>query len=423
VVLAIAFTTIAIGVNVRTSFSLLYPPILAEFGWDRGETAGIFSVGFATSMLISPFLGVAVNRFGPGLVFSTGALVVSAGLVLTTYADTQLLIYLSLGCGVVGGSIIFAFTSHAFLLPYWFQRRRGLTTGLAFSGVGVGAILMFPWLQDIIEAEGWRDACWTMAILLLAVVLPLNLVFQKRRPEDLGLRADGAGRRGPAAPALDNVVDAAWVARAFTLREALRTFRFWAVSSGLFFGMYIWYAVQVHQTKYLAEVGYSETLAAYALGMVALMGVGGQIGLGALSDRVGREWAWTIAASGFALCYILLLVMKGSPSPVLLWAMVASQGLLGYGLATIFPSILAELFHGPNYGRIFGVFSAIISVGAAAGPWITGEIYDMTGSYDLAWYVALAACGLAIGFVWLAAPRKVRLAAGVAAKRARAAGA
>ncbi len=422
VVVAIAFVTIGIGVNVRTAFSLLYPPILEEFGWDRGITAGIFSVGFATSMVIAPFLGVALNRFGPGIVMSVGAIVVSASLVLTTYADTQLLIFLSLGCGVVGGAIIFAFTSHAYLLPFWFVRRRGLTTGIAFSGVGVGAILLFPWLQDIIKSDGWREACWAMAVLLLAVVLPLNLAFQRRRPEDLGLKPDGDGRKGPAAAPVDNVVDRAWVERNFSLLSAMATMRFWWASMGLFFGMYIWYAVQVHQTKYLAEIGYTEVVAAYALGMVGLMGVSGQIGLGALSDRIGREWAWTIAVMGFVLSYILLLAMKLSASPVLLWAMVACQGALGYGMATIFPLILAEIFHGPRFGQIFGAFSAIISIGAAAGPWVTGEIYDRTQSYDLAWYVGLGACTLAIAGIWLAAPRKVRLAAGVAAKRARAAG-
>ncbi len=420
VVVAIAFITMGVGVSVRTSFSLLYPPILEEFGWDRGITAGIFSAGFATSMVIAPFLGVAMNRYGPGIVMAAGTLIVSTGLVLTTYADTQLLIFLSLGCAVVGGSIILAFTTHAYLLPYWFVRRRGLTMGIAFSGVGIGAIVMFPWLQEIIKSDGWREACWAMAVLLLAAVLPLNLLFQRGRPEDIGLKPDGDGRKGPAAAVIDNVVDPEWVARNFSIWTAMGTWRFWFVSIGLFFGMYIWYAVQVHQTKYLAEVGYTEIVAAYALGMVGLMGVGGQIGIGALGDRIGREWGWTIALSGFAVCYVLLLTMNLSTSPVLLWAMVAFQGLLGYGAATTFPSILAEIFHGPRYGQIYGVFSGIISIGAAAGPFVTGAIYDRTGSYDLAWYVALGACAVSITFIWLAAPRKVRLAAGVAAKRARA---
>lgn len=431
VVVAVAFLTIGVGVNVRTAFSLLYPPILAEFGWDKGVTAGIFSVGFASSMVLTPFLGLAINRFGPGLVMSAGSIFVGAGLILTTQISSgtaggtagvtsPLLLYLSLGCSVIGGSIIFAYTSHAFFLPNWFARRRGLAIGLAFAGAGIGSIILFPWLQGIIKADGWRDACWAMAIVLLALVLPANLFFQRRRPEDLGLKADGDGRRPDkaAAPTVETIVDRNWAERDWSLRSAARTARFWWTSLGLFFGMWIWYSVQVHQTQYLGEVGFDAETAAYALGMVSLIGIAGQIGLGAFSDRFGREWAWTLSALGFGICYLLLIAMKGTPSPVLLWGMVAAQGALGYGLSSVFPSIMAELFQSRRYGQIFGGFGVVISLGAAVGPWLTGALWDWTGSYDAAWFVAIGGCGVSIAAMWLAAPRKVRLAAGVARRRA-----
>ena len=86
VVVTVAFTTVAIGVSIRTSFSLLYPPILAEFGWDRGVTAGIFSVGFLASMLMTPFFGVWINRWGPGTLFASGAVLVSVGLILFAFS-------------------------------------------------------------------------------------------------------------------------------------------------------------------------------------------------------------------------------------------------------------------------------------------------------------------------------------------------
>ena len=337
--------------NVRTAFSLLYPPILGEFGWPRADTAAIFSVGFATSMLITPFIGVAVNRLGPGVVMATGSVLVGGGLVLATFAGGQSLIFLSLGCAVVGGAIILGYTGHAYLMPFWFVRRRGLATGLAFSGAGVGSILLFPWWQDIIREDGWREACLTMALILFVLVLPLNLLLQRRRPEDMGLRPDGgraaqtasvepagsASEKSAAVP--DTVVDAEWAARDWSLREAMLTARFWWLGLGLFFGMYVWYAVQVHQTQYLGEIGFSATAAAFALGLVGLFGVVGQIGMGGLSDRIGREWAWTLSTLGFAVCYALLILMRENPSQLLLWLMVAGQGALGYGLASVFGAI------------------------------------------------------------------------------------
>ena len=248
--------------------------------------------------------------------------------------------------------------------------------------------------------------------------LPLNLLLQRRRPEDLGLEPDGDGRPGRERKTIDNVVDPEWANRDWSLRSAAGTARFWWLAIGYFFGMHAWYSVLVHQTKYLGEIGFSDQTAAYALGMVGLMGVGGQIGLGALSDRVGREVSWTIALLGFAVCYALLLMMKGAPSPTLLWTMVAVQGVFGYGMGAVYPSLVAELFHGPRFSQIYGACAAISGAGSAFGPWISGEFYDATGSYDLSWMVALAACFVSIICIWLAAPRKVRLVAGQAAKRA-----
>ena len=86
VVVGVAFVTMAIGVNTRTAFSLLFPPILAEFGWARGATAGVFSIGFISSALYAPFIGAGMDRFGPRRVIPFGAIVVSVGLVLTTFA-------------------------------------------------------------------------------------------------------------------------------------------------------------------------------------------------------------------------------------------------------------------------------------------------------------------------------------------------
>jgi MFS family permease len=133
--------------------------------------------------------------------------------------------------------------------------------------------------------------------------------------------------------------------------------------------------VQVHQTKYLNEIGFPSEVAAYALGMVGLTGSVGQILLGYVSDRVGREWAWTISMLGFALCYALLWVMKAHPTPVLMYGMVTAQGLLGYGMASVFGMVPAELFAGKHYGAISGTLSVAASLGAGLGPWVTGLLY------------------------------------------------
>lgn len=413
VVVAVAFVTMGIAVNARTAFSLLFPPILAEFGWTRGVTAGAFAFGFILSSSLSPFLGAAMDRWGARWVLAGGVVAVAAGLGLATVVDAPWQLYLTLGVLVASGSTIAGYIGHALFLPNWFVRRRGVAAGLAFSGVGVGSIVMFPWLQWLIGSLGWRAACLALVALLLAVVVPLNLLLQRQRPEELGLAPDGdpAPARGRAAAA-DNVVDHAWAATEWTLARAAGTLRFWCVFVAFFASLVAWYAVQVHQTKYLIEIGFAPDTAAYALGFVSFLGIPGQIILGHVSDRIGREWVWTISGLGFAACYVLLLAMRAHPSPGLLWAMVTAQGLLGYGLTSVFAAIPAELFQGRHYGSIFGVLGMAASLGAGVGPWMAGALHDLTGRYVEAFLVAMACSLLSIVAMWLAAPRKVRLVAG-----------
>jgi MFS family permease len=412
VVVAVAFVTMGVGVNARTAFSLLFPPILDEFGWERGVTAGAFSFGFLVSAVLSPTLGRLMDRRGPRIVMELGAGLMAAGLMLATLVRQPWHLYLTLGVLVGGGSVCLGYTGHALFLPNWFVRRRGLAMSLAFSGVGVGSIILLPWLQALIGRAGWRAACWAMAILVLALLVPLNLLL-KRRPEDIGLEPDGdASPSASDAAKVANVVDPVWAAVDWTLGRAVRTSRFWWIILGYFGGLFAWYAVQVHQTKYLIEIGWSPAYAAWALGFVSLAAIPGQIVLGHLSDRIGREWVWTVGSLGFAICYLALILMREAPTSALLWLMILSQGMLGYGLTSVVGAIPAEIFQGRHYGAIFGTLMLAAIAGGAAGPWVAGALYDATGSYTPAFSIAIGCSAVSAGAIWLAAPRKVRAVAG-----------
>jgi MFS family permease len=258
----------------------------------------------------------------------------------------------------------------------------------------------------VIDAEGWRYACLALAALVLAIV-PLNLVLQRRRPQDLGLLPDGAASPGAATAA----AAPAPAVTEWTLRGAARTARFWWFAGACFCSMFAWYAVQVHQTRYLIDTGFGRTEAAFALALVALFGIGGQIGTGYLSDRVGRPWAWTLANAGFVLCFLLLLRLQGQPDPVLMYAMVAAQGLLAYGISPLYSAVPADLFPGRSFGAIYGTLSLATSLGAAAGPWGTGSLHDLTGSYVAAFWLCLALALLPIAFIWQVAARSDRAVA------------
>jgi MFS family permease len=216
---------------------------------------------------------------------------------------------------------------------------------------------------------------------------------------------------------VSNIVDPAWTAVEWTLGRAVRTGRFWWIVVGYFCSLVAWYAVQVHQTEYLIEIGFKPLVAAWSLGIVSVIGIPGQISLGALSDRIGREWIWTAGCAGFAICYAALIALEHSPTTGMLYLMVISQGFLGYALTSVMGPIVAEIFEGPHYGSIFGTITVALIGGGAAGPWVAGIIRDTTGSYRLAFALAIVCCVISAAAIWMAAPRKVRLVPGRVQRR------
>jgi len=422
IVVAIAFVTMAIGVNARTSFSLLFPAILDEFGWSRGTIAATFSIGFIFSTMLTPFIGIMMDKVGPRVVLPLGGLLASIGLVFATYSSEPWHFFITLGVLVVGGSVFMSYFGHTLFVPNWFDRRRGFAMGVAFAGAGVGAMLLFPWMQYAIQTNGWRYACIVVAVIILAVLVPLNIFFQRNRPRDLGLEVDGGKITDDGVGKIrqqnleSRIVDKVWVETEWTVVRAMRTPRFWWLVIAFALALYAWYAVQVHQTRYLIDVGITPKGAAFALGLVGVTGVLGQIGVGALSDRIGRELAWTIALLGFVLTYACLFLLRIYPFEWLMFVMVGCQGFLGYGLASIFGSVPAELFSGKNYGKIFGFIGAVSNTGAAIGPWATGVFFDIDGDYTIAFSVAMVLCLLSIVSMWMASPGKVILVTGQARK-------
>ena len=411
-IVAVTFVTMAVGVNARTAFSLFFPPILSEFGWERGVTAGAFSFGFVVSGIVSPLIGRLMDRAGPRAVMELGVALMGGGLLLAPLTTQPWHLYLTIGVMVGAGSVCLGYSGQSLFVPNWFIRRRGLAMGIAFAGVGIGSVTLLPWVQHMIEQTGWRTACTAMGLLVLIALAPINLLLRKR-PEDIGLQPDGdAAPSATSAKPASNIVDPVWAGTDWTLPRALRTARFWWIALGYFCGLYIWYAVQVHQTKFLLDIGFSANVGVWALGVVSLLGIPGQILLGHASDRVGREWIWTASCLGFAICFAALIALKYAPVLPLVYLMVFTQGALGYGLTSIMGAVVLEIFQGKHYGSIFGTIMLVALAGGAAGPWVTGLLYDRMGSYTLAFAIGIAVSLLSAIAIWQAGPGKIRAVAG-----------
>src|SRR5437868_11232041 len=179
VIVAVTFITMAIGVNARTAFSLFFPPIIEEFGWERGITAGAFSFGFLVSGALSPLIGRMMDRHGPRAVMELGVILMGGGLLLAPLTTQPWHLYLTIGVLVGGGSVCLGYSGQSLFLPNWCVRKRGLAIGIAFAGVCIGSVVLLPLLQLMIEQTGWRTACCAMGILVLVVIAQINLLLRK----------------------------------------------------------------------------------------------------------------------------------------------------------------------------------------------------------------------------------------------------
>ena len=263
----------AIGVNARTAFSLLFPPIIDEFGWDRGVVAGVFSFGFFVSAFFAPFVGRLMDRRGPALVVEIGVIAdrararasrrsrASRGSSTRRSASWSATAANFLGYGV-----------QSQFIPHWFVRRRGLAIGIAFSGVGIGSIVLLPWLQLLIARDGWRSPAVALALITAVVLVPLNLLLRKR-PQDIGLHPDGDAAPADVARAdrPANIVDPAWAAtrldaRARAAHGALLVDRARLLRRGSTPGT----PCRCTRPSTSTEIGVSPIEAAWALGLVSL---------------------------------------------------------------------------------------------------------------------------------------------------------
>src|SRR5205814_5950976 len=147
-----------------------------------------------------------------------------SGLMLASLIQEPWQLYLSLGALVGGGVNLLAYTVQSLYLTSWFVRRRGLAMSIAFSGVGIGSVTILPWLQSLIAERGWRTACWSLGLLVLIALAPLNLLL-RRKPADLGLEPDG-GSAGPIASSTHRLAGGGSASVDWTLPRALRARRF-----------------------------------------------------------------------------------------------------------------------------------------------------------------------------------------------------
>ena len=415
-ILAGSLICLGLTYSVMYSFSVFYVALLEEFGWGRGEAAGIYSVFMIVSGAGALGAGVLADRFGPGRVIAGGGIFLAVGLLICSRLTELWQFYLSYGVLVALGVSVAGWTPCVTMVNRWFSARLGLALGIASAGIGVGIMVVVPVVQILISNIGWRGAFVSLAGIVLLGLLPVGLIVLRGRPEDLGQQVDGAGsaavsptRAGkPPTKRGIEVVDPEWANRKWTVGMAVRTTQCWLLAALKLLGGIATQMIFVHQVIYLVDSGYDRMLAASIVGLIGLLSVGAKVLWGWAADNIGREMSYTLGCLAMVLAVGLLGLAKVVPSPGMLY-LYAVIFALGYGVsAPLWPIITSDLFAGRRFGSIYGFISSFSGVGSALGAWLGGYVYDLTGSYAIAFGVAVIGKAASAGALWIVAPRKVR---------------
>jgi len=398
VVVGICFLVLAASYGVRGAFSVFFVAFLDEFGKSRSSTAGIITVCYGTWAVVSPLVGTVVDRFGVRLTFLSGGIFLALGLGLTSLSTQFWHMYIFFGIFLSLGLAFLDIIPVTSFVDQWHVRSKGKAFGLAFSGRGIGHLLFLPFSQYLISRVGWRDTFQLLGGFLFAVILGLSFLVRSH-----GLSPQShSGSKTPATPASSG--GDAGVRTA----EAMRSFVFWRLFTLRFFTSYGIYAISVHLVAYLIDIGFSKIYGATVTGLIGVLGFGGSIVLGYISDHVGRGKSMILGFIFSGLGVVFLILAGSFPGQGVLFFFIILFGL-GYGArGPVFAALASDLFSGKSLGRIYGLITLGVGLGEAVGPWVAGLLFDFTGSYVVPFASVLVSFAISIALTAGIEQRKVK---------------
>ncbi len=386
-------------------FTVFLAPMGAELGWSPAAMSGAFSLALAMSGVAAVPVGRWLDWHGPRLLMTVGSCAAALLLLAWSRVTTLWAFYLIwAGLGVCLATVLY---EPAFwLMATWFHRQRGRAlTLLTFIG-GFASVIYIPLIAWLVRVQGWRGALVTLVVILAVATIPIHTFLLRNRPADLGLLPDGAALPSTAAIATPDNAE-----RSTTVREALHGTAFWFLAVAFFLATLATGAVFVHLIPYLIGQGYDSGFAAWATGLIGIMGLPGRLFFTPLGGYIPRRW---VTAGIFALQTVALVVLLTVHSRVGVLAFVILFGA-GFGAITPARAALIADFYGPeHYGRISSVLSLFLTGSRALAPVGAGLLYTLNGSYGPALWALTVGSALGTVAVLFADHRPDHGVAGIA---------
>ncbi len=376
-VVAAAFAITFVGFGSAYTFSAFVVSLQREFGASRGWVSLVFSLAGFLYFGVGIISGPLADRWGAKRLAIAGMLLVGLGLILAGRARTLIEVYAAYGLGI-GLGVGCAYVPVLGAVQRWFIIRRGLASGLAVSGIGVGTLVMPPLATALIAGFGWRDAYLVLGILAAIVgVGAANLIEDD--PRRRGLEPDGSAP--PTALSSRPV-------QGLSVGEAIRTRRFLGLYAGCLAGSLGVFVPFVHLVPYAIDHKIEPATAVLLLGAIGVGSTIGRFFLGGVADRLGRDNFLTAMYAGMAASLAIWEMAGGFPALILF---ALAFGLFYGGWVAILPAIVADHFGARRVSGIIGVLYTSVAIGTLIGPSAAGFMFDVSHSY----FVPIAASAIA----------------------------
>ena len=377
-----------------TTLTVFIYPMSQELGWSRTLISGAVSAGALSSIVLSPVIGWAIDRFGSRPVLVSGVLTVGASMISMAWATLPATFYLAYAAARVvfhTASPIGAST----VVSRWFIRMRGRAIGVVFFCGAIGGVVFTMTAAVVIDSFGVEAAWISLGVIVLAVAFLPNVLLVAERPGVFGLRPDGDTdttdypHRGQQIGASATAVADS---DSWTLAQATRTLAFWILVLTGFATFFVHAGVNVHIAAYLQDKGLSLTNAASVVTASWVVSAAGSVAWGWLLERAPARVLYAVMLAMLAGSVLLLFSASNIGGAL---AAAALIGLVAAG-GNITPAVMYADYYGrASLGKIRGMGEIGVLVGQSTGPLLAGVVFDLRGSYTLIFIIfsAIAATG------------------------------
>lgn len=375
IIVAAGFSSMMIVHGAFNSFGIFFTPLLAEFGSTRAVLSGAASLAFLLMGFTAIVMGVLTDRFGPRVVLTASALFFGGGHLLMSQADAIWQIYLFfivIGIGLSASDVVPLST-----VVRWFVKRRGAMSGVMKVGTGLGMMITPLVVSGLIGAVGWQNSYRILGALVLVTVIPLAQLM-RRDPREMGLLPDGESQPVTEVPAL--------VEKGLSLRETIRTRQLWFVCGFYLVILFCGNSILVHIVPHAIDLGVSPPIAAGSFAVIGGTSMLGRVVMGFAGDRIGIKRAMVVC---FLILIAALFWLQVTRELWMLYLFAAAYGFNHGGFFALISPLIAGLFGTRSQGTLLGVVIFSGTIGGSIGALLTGHIFDITGSYQLAFLILL----------------------------------